>query len=98
MELEPGNLGIPLQRRDRLPLVLVVACAAVAACIWWVDATFAHAFIAACVLVLPPMAVALWSRRLPGGVGVALLFVYLGLCKSVLLPMLLRWLHDQGLG
>jgi len=103
MELEPRSLGIPLRPKDRFGLILVAACALVSVGAWLIDAPFAYAFIAACILVLPPMCLGLLSARAsrPAGasswrfglIGVALLLVCAKLCKSVLLPALLGWLH-----
>lgn len=102
MELEPRSLGIPLHRKDRLVLVLLAACALVALGAWCIDAPLGVAFLATCILVLPPMCVGLLSTQAsrPSGasssrlglVGVALFVAYAALSKSVLLPVLLRWL------
>ena len=105
MELKPKSLKIPLHSKDRFGFILAIACALVAACVWLVDAPFGYAFVAACVVVLPPLYFALlppaalrrvWAGGRFGWVAVALLLAYIPFGKSVLLPNLLMWLHAYG--
>ena len=105
MELEPKSLEVPLHRKDRFGFILVVACALVAVLVWLVDASFGYAFVAACLVVLPPLLVVLFApnalRRAESGrrfglVAVGLLLVYIAIGKSVLLPQILNWLHAYG--
>jgi len=101
MNLEPKNLNIPLERKERWGFALVSACVLAAVLAWLLNASFARAFVASCIVALPalwlfflppPAARALMSR-VPRFFVYLLLFGYLALAKTVLVPIVLGLLE-----
>jgi hypothetical protein len=86
-DIEPRSLGIPLRRKNRLGVAIAAAWILTAAIAWHVDASFAKAFVAAGVVVLPVASLYARSRGLWVTV---LVLVYLAVSKSLLVPLLLR--------
>jgi hypothetical protein len=62
---------------------------------WFIDATFGVAFLAASLLVLPPLVLVVWrtSSSRASGLSGALVLVYAGVAKWWLLPSLIAVLH-----
>jgi hypothetical protein len=104
MELEPRNLNIPLERKGRWGLVLAGVCILAAAIAWFLNPSFARAFVASCIVALPalwlfflpPAAVRVFTSRTPRALVYVLLFGYLALAKAVLVPIVLRLLEHAG--
>ena len=69
IELEPKSLNIPLERKARWGLVLIGACVLAAVLAWFLNSSFARAFVASCIVAMP----ALWLFLLPPQVVRALI-------------------------
>ncbi|MBY0235106.1 MAG: hypothetical protein K2W93_09000 [Burkholderiaceae bacterium] len=99
MRIDPPNLNIPLHRKSRLPLAVLVCCAAANTLAWFVDRDIALSFFASTIVfgpaiwlyALPPnwLVNQLQDKGIPRFIGLALLFVYLSAAKTVLVPFLL---------
>ena len=101
MKLEPPSLNIPLAPRKYFGLVVLAACNLVSIASATINARFALVFVACIIATLPGL---LWffastKFRLPywGGfervAAYALLFGYLALVKSVLVPFIIGLLE-----
>ncbi|PKO34564.1 MAG: hypothetical protein CVU34_07360 [Betaproteobacteria bacterium HGW-Betaproteobacteria-7] len=99
MELEPPSLNIPLERKEHWGIRLVVAAALVTVAASFVNPAFATAFAAAAIVGLPVLLVLVFPSRFPiklspsrdlGRIGFYLvLFGYIALAKSVLVPIVI---------
>lgn len=99
VNIEPASLNIPLVRRKRWALRLIVACGLAVAAAAFADPAFAKVLAASCIAGLPglwlfffpPHAVAAYTGR--GGfmrvLTYAVLFAYLAIAKGVLMPAVL---------
>jgi hypothetical protein len=99
MELEPKSLGIPLEKRERWGLGLIVVCGLVFGVLWFVQRSFSVAFLASVVLVLPVIWAVVFPpfmlarratlRGIPLFLQYGAVFGCLALAKSVLVPALM---------
>ena len=99
MELEPPSLNIPLERREHWGLWLVIACTLVTLAASFVSPAFATVFAASAVVGLPVLLILFFPSRFPikfspssdlGRIAFFLvLFGYIALAKSVLVPIVI---------
>ena len=104
MELEPRSLNIPLQRRERWGVVLIILCALAAGLLWFISSPFALVFAVSSVVALPMLWALLFPpfllQRLASKVGLPqfgvyfLCFGYIALARWVLVPFFVRLLQN----
>lgn len=98
MSIEPTNLNIPLERKERLGYWAIAGCALFTGASALVNLDFAIVFFSSCVVGLPVLwftIISSMGRRLFsswGGLGLvafyAVLFCYIAVAKVVLVPAL----------
>ncbi|MES1982628.1 MAG: hypothetical protein V4443_09135 [Pseudomonadota bacterium] len=98
MSLEPTNLNIPLERKDRLGYWVIAGCALFTGATALVNVDFSIVFFSSCVVGLPVLWFAIISSKGrknfsswgdPGLVAFyAVLFCYIAIAKTVLVPAL----------
>lgn len=97
MEIVPPSLNVPLERKERWGLRLLVACICVVAISAFVSPAFAIVFAAATIVGLPVLWLLFFSAGLSaklnslGTLGrlvfYGVLFSYISLSKTVLVPI-----------
>lgn len=100
MEIVPPSLNVPLERKEHWGLRLLVACICVVVAAAFVSPAFAIVFSAATIVGLPVLWLLFFSKGLStklNSLGVlgrfvfyAVLFSYIGLSKTVLVPIVAR--------
>lgn len=99
MEIEPPNLNIPLERKERWGLLFVGVCCAVTDLTCIFSPSFATVFAASSIVGLPallllvfpsPVSARFWAWGDLGCIAVFAIFIgYLALSKKVLVPFVI---------
>jgi len=104
MNIEPPNLNIYLERKERWGLVLIGASIVTMVVVAFVNVAFAKAFAASAIVVLPilwflyfPSRAKTATRTQRGAIRLSVyfaVFVYLALAKHYLIPLVLSLIEN----